>query len=51
MKIISLIIFSDVLMFHQIIPSPEVKRWEIIGFKPAMYELPHELPNDLRLRN
>ena len=38
-------------MFHQIFPSPEVKRWDIIGFKPGIYDLPYELPNDLRLRN
>ena len=38
-------------MFHQIFRSPQVKRWEIISFKHGVYELPHELPNDVRLRN
>ena len=38
-------------MFHQILPSPQVKRWEIISFKHGTNDLPHELMNDLRLRN
>ena len=38
-------------MFHQILSSPQVKQWEIISFKHGIYELPHELPNDLGLRN
>ena len=29
--------------------SPQVKRWAIITYKHGIYELPHELPNDLRL--
>ena len=37
-------------MFHHIFNSPQVKRWEIISFKHGIYEMPHELPNDLRLR-
>ena len=37
-------------MFHQFFPSPQVKRSLIISNKPGIYELPHELPNDLRLR-
>ena len=37
-------------MFYQIFFSPQVKRWAIITYKHSMYELPHELPNDLRLR-
>ena len=37
-------------MFYQIFPSPQVKRWAIITYKHGIYELPHELPNDLRLR-
>ena len=36
-------------MFHQIFLSPQVKRWAIITYKHSIYELPHELPNDLRL--
>ena len=37
-------------MFQQIEPTPQVKRWKIIGFKQGIYELPHDLQNDLRLR-
>ena len=36
-------------MFYQIFLSPQVKRWAIITYRHGMYELPHELPNDLRL--
>ena len=38
-------------MFYQILLSPEVKRSVIISNKQGVYELPHELPNDLRLKN
>ena len=38
-------------MFHQILPSPEVKQWEVISFKHGIYEFSHELPNDLGLWN
>ena len=37
-------------MFYEIFLSPQVKRWVIITYKPGIYELPHQLPNDLRLR-
>ena len=37
-------------MFQQIEPTPQVKRWKIINFKHGIYELPHDLQNDLRLR-
>ena len=37
-------------MFWQIFLSQQVKRWAIITYKHGIYELPHELPNDLRLR-
>ena len=37
-------------MFWQIFLSPQVKRYAIITYKHGIYELPHELPNDLRLR-
>ena len=37
-------------MFYQIFLSPQVKRCAIITYKHGIYELPHELPNDLRLR-
>ena len=36
-------------MFYQIFYSPQVKRYAIITYKRGMYELPHKLPNDLRL--
>ena len=35
-------------MFYQIFLSPQVKRIVIISNKHGIYELPHELPNDLR---
>ena len=38
-------------MFYQIFLSPEVKRCAIITYKHDIYELPHELLNDLRLRH
>ena len=37
-------------MLYQIFLSPQVKRWTIITYKHGIYELLHELPNDLRLR-
>ena len=37
-------------MFYQIPLSPEVKRCAIISYEHGIYELPHELPNDIRLR-
>ena len=36
-------------MFYQIFLSPKVKRSTIIGNKHGIYQLPHELKNDLRL--
>ena len=42
--------FWDFSMFYQIFLSAQVKRWTIITYKHGIYELPHELPNDLRLR-
>ena len=47
---ISLIIFEDFSMLYQIFVSPQVKRCAIITYKHGIYELPHEFPNDLRLR-
>ena len=35
-------------MFYQIFLSSQVKRWVIITYKYDIYELPHELLNDLR---
>ena len=37
-------------MLYQIFLSPQVKRWAIVTYKDGIYELPHELPNDLKLR-
>ena len=45
------IIFWDSLMFCQIFLSPQVKRCTIITYKHSLYDLPHELTNNLRLRN
>ena len=36
-------------MFQKIFLSPQVKQRAIITFKNGIYELPHELPNELRL--
>ena len=41
---------KNFLMFCQIFLSPQVKRCSIITYKYGMYELPQELPNDLRFR-
>ena len=37
-------------MFYQIFLSPQVKRWPIVTYEHGIYELPHKLPNNLRLR-
>ena len=42
--------FWDFLIIYQIFFSPHVKQSTIISNKHGMYQLPHELPNDLRLR-
>ena len=42
------IIFWDFFMFYQIFFSPQVKRCAIITYKRGIYDLPHELPNDLK---
>ena len=36
-------------MFYQIFLSSQVKQWAIITYKHGVYELPHELPKNLRL--
>ena len=38
-------------MFYQIFISPQVKRCAIITYEHGIYELPHELPNNLRLKD
>ena len=42
------IIFWDLLILYQIFFSPQVKRSVIISNEHGIYELPDELPNDLR---
>ena len=42
--------FSEFFMFDKIFLSAQVKRSVIISNKHGIYELPYELPNDLRLR-
>ena len=37
-------------MFYQVFLSPQVKRCPIITNKYGIYELPNDLPNDIRLR-
>ena len=37
-------------MFYEIFFSPQVKRCVIITSKHGIYELPQELPNNLRFR-
>ena len=37
-------------MFYHILLPPQVKLWAIITYKHGIYELPHELPDDLRLK-
>ena len=37
-------------MFYQIFFSPQEKQCAIITYKHGIYELPDELPNDLKLR-
>ena len=50
LQAMSFIIFLDSLMFYEIFLSPQVKQCVIITYKNGIYELPDELPNDLRLR-
>ena len=42
--------FWNVAMFKYRPDSPQVKRNVISSIANMVYELPHELPNDLRLR-
>ena len=37
-------------MFYQIFLSPKLKRWAVITDKNGIYELSHELLNDLRFK-
>ena len=47
---IMVIIFWHFLIFDQMFLSPQVKQRVITSNKHGINELPHELPNDLRLR-
>ena len=38
-------------MFHQMFLSAKLKRWAIISYKHGIYNLPHVLKNELRLRS
>ena len=44
------VLFWDSLMFNQVLLSLQIKQFAIITYGHAIYELPHKLPNDLRLR-
>ena len=44
------IIFWDFLILCQTFFSPQVERSVIISNKHGIYELPHELPNNIRLQ-
>ena len=46
---ISFIIVCDFSMFYQTFFSTQGKRWAIT-YKHSIYELPHEFPDDVRLR-
>ena len=37
-------------MIEQIFLSPQAKRSVIISNKPAIYEMPHELPNHVKVK-
>ena len=37
-------------MFYQSLRSPQVEQYAIITYKHDIYQLPHELPNDLWIR-
>ena len=38
-------------MFYQTFLSPQVKQFAIITYEHGIYEFPHELANDLELRD
>ena len=50
MPVIIFIIFWDFLMFYQVFFPSQMKRCAIITYKHGIYELSHELPNELKLR-
>ena len=42
--------FHNILRLFDVFLLPPVKRCAIITYKEGIYELPQELPNDLRLK-
>ena len=45
--------FQDFSMFYQIFLSPQVKRYgllTLLTYKHDIYQLPHKLPHELRLK-
>ena len=46
----SFIMFWNFSMFYQTFLSPQLKRCVIITYKHGMYELPHQLLTDVKLR-
>ena len=44
------IILLAFFMCYQIFYSLQVKQYAIITYKHGIYELPHELPNNIKLR-
>ena len=44
------IMFWNILIDEKILFWPQVERSVIISDKHGIYKLPHELPNDLKLR-
>ena len=44
------IILLAFFMYYQIFYSQQVKQYAIITYKHDIYELPHELPNNIKLR-
>ena len=49
-KTVMVIIFWDFLMSDQIFLSSQVKQSLVISNKYGIYEFPHKLPNDWRLK-
>ena len=44
------IILLAFFMYYQIFYSLQVKQYAIITYKHGIYELPNELPNNIKLR-
>ena len=45
---ISFLIFWDFSRFYQIVLPPQVNQWTIITYEHCIYQLTHELQNDLK---